>query len=65
MPSRRTRIRWPARGLLGQQPGILQSVLTGNLRQVAITKLQAFDLDRYIDFEIGALATTMRNVPSS
>lgn len=35
-------------------PGILQSVLTGNLKPVAITKLAAFGLDQYLDFEIGA-----------
>jgi phosphoglycolate phosphatase len=40
--------------LLAEQPWIVQSVLTGNLRQVAITKLEAFDLARYIDFDIGA-----------
>lgn len=34
-------------------PGVVQSVLTGNIRSNAITKLSAFDLDGFIDFEIG------------
>ncbi|WP_433532036.1 HAD family hydrolase [Micromonospora sp. CA-263727] len=43
-----------ALALFAEQPGLLQSVLTGNLRQVAITKLHAFDLAQHIDIEIGA-----------
>ncbi|WP_162907087.1 HAD family hydrolase [Allorhizocola rhizosphaerae] len=39
---------------LAQEPGIVQTVLTGNLRAVAETKLQVFGLDRHIDFDIGA-----------
>lgn len=35
-------------------PGIIQSVLTGNLKPVAIIKLAAFGLDPYLDFDIGA-----------
>jgi phosphoglycolate phosphatase len=35
-------------------PGTVQTVLTGNVRAVAIIKLATFDLDRYVDFEIGA-----------
>lgn len=34
--------------------GILQSVLTGNLKSVAIIKLAAFGLDPYLDFDVGA-----------
>jgi phosphoglycolate phosphatase len=34
--------------------GLVQTVLTGNLRAVAITKLRAFGLDEHIDFSIGA-----------
>ena len=34
-------------------PGIVQSVLTGNIRPNAVTKLSVFGLDRYIDFEVG------------
>lgn len=33
---------------------IVQSVLTGNIRPVAETKLAAFDLDEHLDFEAGA-----------
>lgn len=39
---------------LSTVPGVVQTVLTGNIRPVAIAKLAAFGLDRYIDFEIGA-----------
>lgn len=34
--------------------GIAQSVLTGNLRRVAITKLETFGLAGFMDFDIGA-----------
>ena len=36
---------------------MLQSVLTGNTRPSAEIKLRAFDLDRYLDFDIGAYGT--------
>ena len=39
---------------LDQVPGIVQSVLTGNFKPVAITKLVTFGLDAHVDFEIGA-----------
>jgi len=39
---------------LHRTPGIIQSVLTGNIKPVAIIKLAAFGLDPYLDFEIGA-----------
>jgi phosphoglycolate phosphatase len=42
---------------LADVPGTVQTVLTGNVRTVAIIKLVAFGLDRYVDFEIGAYAT--------
>jgi phosphoglycolate phosphatase-like HAD superfamily hydrolase len=35
-------------------PSLRQSVLTGNLRSVAEMKLRVFDLDGWVDFEIGA-----------
>lgn len=35
------------------EPGIVQSLLTGNLRSNAITKLSVFGLDGYIDFDVG------------
>ena len=39
---------------LSRRPGVAQGVLTGNLRPNAVVKLAAFDLDRYVDFDIGA-----------
>jgi phosphoglycolate phosphatase len=35
------------------EPGIAQSVLTGNIRPNAITKLSVFELDGYINFDAG------------
>jgi phosphoglycolate phosphatase-like HAD superfamily hydrolase len=35
-------------------PGMVQTVLTGNLREVAVTKLRVFGLTEHIDFEVGA-----------
>jgi phosphoglycolate phosphatase-like HAD superfamily hydrolase len=40
--------------LLADDPGIYQSVLTGNLRAVARIKLEVFGLDRYLDLTAGA-----------
>jgi len=34
-------------------PGVIQTVLTGAIRQNAAHKLQAFELDRYVDLGIG------------
>jgi phosphoglycolate phosphatase-like HAD superfamily hydrolase len=34
-------------------PGIIQSVLSGNIRPNALIKLSAFGLDAYLDFEVG------------
>ena len=34
-------------------PGIAQSVLTGNIRPNAVTKLSVFGLDGYVDFDAG------------
>jgi phosphoglycolate phosphatase len=33
--------------------GYVQSVVTGNIRSIAVTKLEAFGLHEHIDFEIG------------
>jgi phosphoglycolate phosphatase-like HAD superfamily hydrolase len=38
---------------LQSRPEIVQSVLTGNIKPNAVTKLSAFGLDGYIDFEVG------------
>ena len=34
-------------------PGVVQSVLSGNIRPNAVTKLSVFGLDGYLDFEVG------------
>jgi phosphoglycolate phosphatase len=39
---------------LSSTPGVVQSVLTGNVKPNAILKLSTFGLDCYIDFEVGA-----------
>src|SRR5579859_2341024 len=39
---------------LGQVGGIVQSVLTGNLRPVAETKIKTFGLDGGLDLDVGA-----------
>lgn len=39
---------------LDDVPVIVQSVLTGNFKPVAITKLVTFGLDAHVDFDIGA-----------
>jgi phosphoglycolate phosphatase len=42
---------------LSERNDLIQSVLTGNTRPSAEIKLRAFDLDRYLDFDIGAYGT--------
>jgi phosphoglycolate phosphatase-like HAD superfamily hydrolase len=39
---------------LAARPDVLQSVLTGNMRQIAACKLRAFGLDGFLDLDIGA-----------
>jgi phosphoglycolate phosphatase len=39
---------------LDDVPGVVQSVLTGNFKAVAITKLVTFSLDAHVDFDVGA-----------
>jgi phosphoglycolate phosphatase-like HAD superfamily hydrolase len=38
---------------LRDTPGVVQSVLTGNIRPNALSKLAAFGLDRYLDLDVG------------
>lgn len=38
---------------LAERPGVVQSLVTGNLRPVAGFKVDAFGLDRYLDLDIG------------
>lgn len=37
-----------------ETPGVVQSVLSGNIRPNAVTKLAVFGLDAYVDFDAGA-----------
>ncbi|WP_250000773.1 HAD hydrolase-like protein [Actinoplanes sp. M2I2] len=39
---------------LAAEPALIQSVLSGNLRAVSKTKLDVFELDKYLDLEVGA-----------
>lgn len=39
---------------LEREPGVLQSLLTGNIKPNAEVKLSTFGLDRHLDFEVGA-----------
>jgi phosphoglycolate phosphatase len=39
---------------LQQEPGVVQSLLTGNVERNALLKLAAFGLARYVDFAAGA-----------
>ncbi len=43
---------------LASEPAVIQSVLSGNLRAVAQTKLSVFALNQHLDVEIGAYGTT-------
>jgi phosphoglycolate phosphatase-like HAD superfamily hydrolase len=45
---------------LGREPGVTQSLLTGNIAANARVKLGAFDLDHLIDMEIGAYGSDHR-----
>jgi phosphoglycolate phosphatase len=42
-----------ALSVLQRTAGVIQSVLSGNTMKNAIAKLSAFDLDPYLDFEVG------------
>jgi phosphoglycolate phosphatase len=42
---------------LSHHVDVIQSVLTGNTRPSAEVKLRAFDLDSYLDFDVGAYGT--------
>jgi phosphoglycolate phosphatase-like HAD superfamily hydrolase len=43
-----------ALAMLARRPDVVQSVLTGNIESVAVSKLRAFDLADYLDFTVGA-----------
>jgi phosphoglycolate phosphatase len=38
---------------LREVPGVIQSVLTGNIQPNAFTKVSTFGLDKHLDFEVG------------
>lgn len=42
---------------LHDDPGVVQSVLTGNTASNAAVKLEAFGLDRFLDVEVGAFGS--------
>jgi phosphoglycolate phosphatase-like HAD superfamily hydrolase len=46
---------------LALQPGVAQSLLTGNLEANAVLKLATFGLDRYVDLAIGAYGSDHRD----
>src|SRR5439155_24823284 len=45
---------------LQSQPGVVQSLLTGNVERNALVKLSAFGLARYLDFGSGAYGSDHR-----
>jgi phosphoglycolate phosphatase len=45
---------------LAREPGVIQSLLTGNLERNALVKLSAFDLARHLDFGAGAYGSDHR-----
>jgi phosphoglycolate phosphatase len=45
-------------------PGVVQSVLTGNVAPNAALKLATFGLDRFIDFEVGAYGSDNSHRPA-
>jgi phosphoglycolate phosphatase len=45
---------------LRREPGVAQSLLTGNIAPNAAVKLAAFGLDTFVDFEIGAYGSDHR-----
>ena len=48
---------------LADQPDVVQSLVTGNLVEIARYKLEAFGLDRHVDFEIGGYGTVSEHRP--
>jgi len=48
---------------LSREPGVVQSLLTGNIAPNARIKLEVFGLDRHLDFEIGAYGSDHRMRP--
>src|ERR687885_62409 len=49
---------------LGRADGVVQSLLTGNVQPNALLKLASFDLDGYLDFEVGGFGSDHHHPPS-
>ena len=49
---------------LGRTEGVVQSLLTGNLEPNALLKLASFELDGYLDFEVGGFGSDHHHRPS-
>jgi phosphoglycolate phosphatase-like HAD superfamily hydrolase len=49
---------------LGRADGVVQSLLTGNVEPNALLKLASFDLDGYLDFEVGGFGSDHHHRPS-
>jgi phosphoglycolate phosphatase len=49
---------------LGAVPGVVQSLLTGNVEANALVKLAAFRLDSHLDFDVGGFGSDHRHRPS-
>ncbi len=49
---------------LGRTDGVVQSLLTGNLQPNALLKLASFELDGYLDFEVGGFGSDHHHRPS-
>jgi phosphoglycolate phosphatase-like HAD superfamily hydrolase len=49
---------------LGRTEGVVQSLLTGNVQPNALLKLASFELDDYLDFEVGGFGSDHHHRPS-
>jgi len=49
---------------LDRVDGVVQSLLTGNVQPNALLKLASFQLDGYLDFEVGGFGSDHRHRPS-
>jgi phosphoglycolate phosphatase-like HAD superfamily hydrolase len=49
---------------LGRSDGVVQSLLTGNVQPNALLKLASFELDGYLDLDVGGFGSDNRHRPS-
>jgi phosphoglycolate phosphatase-like HAD superfamily hydrolase len=49
---------------LGRTDGVVQSLLTGNVQPNALLKLASFELDGYLDFDVGGFGSDHQHRPS-